>query len=134
MKKLLVFLAGVWCLSSAILLSAGPIEIPANAGTRISGLEGATSANANAVTVLGALSNSWIKGASDALTATNDMAELKGKTNAYDQAVADGASWTNAKATALKSVTNSWTDTNGIPWYVVFSAAGMITHWSTNVP
>jgi hypothetical protein len=60
------------------------------------------------------------------ITVTGQVAALNAGTNLWTQAAADGASWTNAKAAALKSVTNSWTDTNGIAWHVVIDGNGMI--------
>ena len=177
MKKLCILLAVVCCLSSAVLLNAGPIEISADSPAHFTALEGRTStwnkAATDGVTATSAIpriavmegrTSTWNQAAADGITATSAIpriAVMEGRTSTWDQAAADGvtatsaipriavvegrtstwnqaatdaSSWTNAQAAALKSVTNSWTDTNGVAWYVVMSAAGMITHWSTNVP
>ena len=152
------FLAIVCCLSSVVLfglssvradpiLAGAAIEIPADAGTRFSGLEGRTSiwnkaatdgsTSTSAIPRIAAMegrTGTWNQAATDGASATGAVAVIQAGTSTWNQAATDASSWTNAQAAALKSVTNSWTDTNGIPWYVVLSANGMITHWSTNAP
>ena len=123
---LLVLLAAVVCHPSSV--RAGPIEIPSVSVASLTGDVATIKSATNAINIRVGTAEATLS------TATGAVAVIQARTSTWTQASTDASSWTNAQATALKSVTNSWTDTNGIPWYVVLSANGMITHWSTNAP
>ena len=111
MKKIFI---SAFCLLPSAFLLAGPIEIPANAGTRLAAVEGSTNA-LNTRVGTAETDITALEGSTNALntrvgTAETDITALNGATNALNTRMDAAESGTNAlqvQATANSAGTNA---------------------------